>query len=160
MGIRAAAWAVVPAILTSAQAFAQPVPNASAVAGVTPAQIVMMVALVGTVFFAVFSVVALFRARNRAEADNAALRVEVGDLKAMIDRAEALVDEEDQRLVAWAAANEPPLVAGSLPAAAGAPADRDALRCLRDMAGAGIRQAGSRNWSPACASAASPSPKS
>ena len=127
MGIRTAAWAVVPAILTSAQAFAQPVPNASAVAGVTPAQIVMMVALVGTVFFAVFSVVALFRARDRAEADSAALRVEVGNLMAMIDRAEALVDEEGQRLVAWAAANEPPLVAGSLPADAGAPADRDAF---------------------------------
>ena len=87
-------------------------------------QIVLMSALTGAVIFAVLSTIQLIRARGRVEAENARLRMEVGDLKSFADRAEALVNEEDQRLVAWGAPGEPPLVAGALPPSAGAPSDR------------------------------------
>jgi signal transduction histidine kinase len=92
--------------------------------GLTPAQVVMMVALVGTVVFAVISVVTLALARDRAETENAGLKSQISDLRAVVDRSEALAEEEDQRLVAWSLREEPPLVAGNLPAVTGAPADR------------------------------------
>ena len=87
-------------------------------------QIVLMSALLGAVIFSVLSAIQLIRTRNRAEAENTRLRLLVGDLKFSADRAEALVNEEDQRLVAWGAPGERPLVAGALPPSAGAPADR------------------------------------
>ena len=86
--------------------------------------IVILVLLAGTVGFAVISAIALMRARNRSEAENAELRLEVADLKARADRAEAMVNGEDQRLVTWAANDDAPLVTGSLPRGTGAPADR------------------------------------
>ncbi len=121
MGIRAAASAALLASLSAHPAFAA---TSLPLGDFDPAQIVTLVAVVGTVFFAVFSVVALYRARFRAEAENATLTAEVGKLKASLDRAEALVNEEDQRLVAWTVPGEPPLVAGKLPAVSGAPTGR------------------------------------
>ncbi|MEJ0011452.1 MAG: PAS-domain containing protein [Bauldia sp.] len=88
-------------------------------------QVVLMSALVGAFVFVIISTVQLVRARGRSEAENTRLRLEVGDLKSFADRAEALVNEEDQRLVAWGAPGDPPLVAGSLPRSAGAPLDRN-----------------------------------
>ena len=120
-GIRAAASAALLAPLSARPAFAA---TGLPFADLDPAQIVTLVAVVGTVFFAVFSVVALYRARFRAEAENAVLSAEVSKLRASLDRAEALVNEEDQRLVAWTLPGEPPVVAGKLPAEAGAPAGR------------------------------------
>jgi signal transduction histidine kinase len=120
-GIRAAACAALLAPLSAHPALAA---TGNPLADLSPAQVVTLVAVVGTVFFAVFSVVALYRARFRAESENATLAAEVGKLKASLDRAEALVDEEDQRLVAWTVPGEAPLVAGSLPAVTGAPAGR------------------------------------
>jgi signal transduction histidine kinase len=87
-------------------------------------QIVLISALLGAIIFSVLSAIQLIRSRDRAEVENARLRLLVGDLKLSADRAEALVNEEDQRLVAWGAPTERPLVAGALPASAGAPADR------------------------------------
>ncbi len=92
-----------------------------------PGQVVLMSALLGAVIFSVISAIALIRARNRAEQENARLRLEVGELKAAADRAEALVDEEEERLVAWSGPADAPVVAGSLPAAAGVPADSQAF---------------------------------
>ena len=86
-------------------------------------QIVLLAALIGAVTFAVLATIQLIRARNRAEAENTQLRVRIGSLKSIADRAEALVNEEDQRLVAWGAPGERPLVAGGLPPSAGVPAD-------------------------------------
>ena len=120
-GIRAAAGAALLAPLSARPAFAATgLPSID----LSPAQIVTLVAVVGTVFFAVFTVVALYRARFRAESENATLVAEVGKLKASLDRAEALVNDEDQRLVAWTVPGEPPLVAGALPAVTGAPVGR------------------------------------
>lgn len=87
-------------------------------------QVVLMSTLLGAIIFAILSAFQLIRARNRVEVENAQLRLRVGELKAAVDRAEALVNEEDQRLVAWGAPGEPPLVAGALPASAGVPGDR------------------------------------
>ncbi len=87
-------------------------------------QIVLMSALIGAMVFSIFSTFQLIRARNRAETENGRLRLLVGDLKATADRSLALVNEEDQRLVSWGEKGVPPIVAGVLPAAAGAPAER------------------------------------
>src|SRR5262245_48975715 len=61
-------------------------------------QILFLALLIGTVGFAVVSAIALMRARNRAELDNAELRNRVADLTANADRAEAIVQGDDQRL--------------------------------------------------------------
>ena len=106
-----------------------PVPSALAQDGIfetlaselTPAQIVTMVALVGTAIFAILSVVALALARDRAETENATLRTEVAELKATVDRAEALLGGEEQCFVAWTNPDERPLVVGALAAAVHAP---------------------------------------
>jgi signal transduction histidine kinase len=99
---------------------------------ITPAQLVLMVAMLGAVSFALVSAIVLIRMRNRLEVDNRQLTLEVGALKALVERAEALVNEEDQRLVAWNAPDEEPLVAGALPAAAGTPADSRAFVTFAD----------------------------
>src|SRR5258706_14908399 len=67
-----------------------------------PAQVILLALLIGVLSFAVLSAIALMRARNRAEAENVELRGRVADLKAVSDRAEALINHEDLRLVAWA----------------------------------------------------------
>jgi signal transduction histidine kinase len=90
-------------------------------------QVLLMVALVGAFLFVIFSTIQLVRARGRSEAENVRLRLEVGELKSFADRAESLVNEEDQRLVAWGAPGDAPLVAGSLPRGSGAPQDRAAF---------------------------------
>jgi signal transduction histidine kinase len=87
-------------------------------------QILFLAVLVGTVGFAVLSAIALMRARNRAELENAELRLRISDLIAAADRAEAIMQGEDQRLVAWGAPGEPPLVAGRIAERSGAPLDR------------------------------------
>src|SRR5947209_3724791 len=69
-------------------------------------QILFVAVLIGSVGFAVMSAIALMRARNRVEIENAELRHRVADLTAAADRAEAMVQGEDQRLVAWGAAGE------------------------------------------------------
>ena len=98
--------------------------SALSFSGLDAGQTVLLSALAGVVGFAVFSAIALMQARNRAERENGELRARVADLKAAADRAEALINGEDQRLVAWGAPGEPPLVAGQLPERSNAPGDR------------------------------------
>ena len=87
-------------------------------------EIVLLAILIGAVTFAVLSAITLINARNRAENENSRLRLEVADLKAATERVEALAASEDQRLVAWGAPGEAPLVAGSISESAGTPKDR------------------------------------
>ena len=120
--------AFLPLGLFSTAAFADAGPAASYLTVTDdPAQIVLLAALIGVVTFAVLSAIALMRARNRAETENAALKIRVGDLKAAADRAEALISAEDHRLVAWGAPGEPPLVAGQLADTSGVPNEREAF---------------------------------
>ncbi len=86
--------------------------------------IVILSALVGTLSFAVLAAVALIRARGRAETLNARLLLESGNLRAVADRAESLINADVQRLVVWEARGSAPLVIGDLPRAAAAPAER------------------------------------
>jgi signal transduction histidine kinase len=118
-----------PLAFASLMAFADPAFAQSAVdraiaLTLNPGEVVFLSALIGVTTFAVWSVVTLMRARHRTERENADLRSQVADFKAAADRAEALINGDDQRLVVWSAPGEAPLVAGKLPAAAGAPADR------------------------------------
>jgi PAS domain-containing protein len=90
-------------------------------------QIVLLATLAGAITFAVLSSIALMRARNRAETENAELRSQIAGFKASAERAEALVEGAEQRLVAWGPPGEAPLVAGQLTASVGVPGDRAAF---------------------------------
>jgi len=127
MAIRRAGHAVLLAVVATPTAVVAQTPLTLFNDSLDTGQVVLMSALTGAVVFAVLSTIQLIRARNRAESENARLRLQVGDLKSSADRAEALVNEEDQRLVAWGAPGEPPLVAGALPAATGAPTEPSAF---------------------------------
>jgi signal transduction histidine kinase len=87
-------------------------------------EIVLTAALVGVLGVAVASAVGMMRARTRAEQTIARLRTENADLKAQADRSEALLDAEDQLLLAWARPDEAPVVMGSIGVAAKAPKSR------------------------------------
>ena len=82
----------------------------------------------------------------------------IADLTAAADRAEAMIQGEDQRLVAWGAPGEPPLVAGRSQRTLGRAARPRRLSRLRHLAAGRIRPAGSTAPSRGCANAASPSP--
>jgi len=92
-----------------------------------PDRIVSFSAIFGVLTFSLVAIAVLLRARDRADTDNAELRGRLADLRAIADRAEALVNADDQRLVAWSGPEEPPLVMGRLPRATGAPDDRAAF---------------------------------
>lgn len=101
-------------------AFAQ----GSIASNISVGQIVLLAALIGVISFAVLSVLTLNRARTRLEEENARLQQESGNLRAAADRAESLLDAEDQRLVIWEGPGVPPTVVGELPRRSEAPADR------------------------------------
>jgi signal transduction histidine kinase len=87
-------------------------------------EIIILAALAGTVSFAVMSAIALIRSRNRTEAENTRLLEEAANLRAAADRAESLLNADDQRLVVWEAPGASPIIVGDLPKTAGAPANR------------------------------------
>jgi signal transduction histidine kinase len=103
------------------------VPFALTNGDLTPAQVVLISALLGAICFAVFSAIVLIRMRNRLEIENRELGLQVGALKVAVERSEALVDEEDQRLVVWGGPHEEPIVSGTLAADTAAPVDRAAF---------------------------------
>jgi hypothetical protein len=95
--------------LSSAGVLALSASGAQAAAGTIDAGRTALVSvLLGVAAFAVLGVAAMQRARTRADGENASLRHQLADSKAKADRAEALVDADDQRLVAWSAPGEPP----------------------------------------------------
>jgi signal transduction histidine kinase len=121
--ILAAGTAAAPALLSPGSAFAAALPLGIK-PFIDPDRIVFLAALIGVVGFAVLSAVALIRARNRAEVENGQLRNDIADLKAGSDRAEALLDRDDQRIVLWAVPSGSPFLFGRLPDQVGAPAER------------------------------------
>ena len=90
-------------------------------------RLVSLVVVLGVVAFALVSVIAFNRARHRAEAENATLHARIADLKALADRATSLLGDDHERLVAWDAGGDGPLVAGALPPETGVPEDRGAF---------------------------------
>ena len=63
--------------------------------------VILVSALLGVTVFAVWSVIATLRGRQQVEAENAELRAQVADLRVAADRAGALIEGEDQRIVVW-----------------------------------------------------------
>ena len=92
--------------------------------GLASHQIVLTASMVGVVAVAAASAIGMMRQRARADETIARLRLENADLKAEADRAEALIDVEDQLTLCWDKAGEPPLLVGALGADAGAPKAR------------------------------------
>ncbi len=92
---------------------------------------ILMIALAAAMTFAVVSTIALLAARDRAVAENTALQQKILDLQTDIDRAEALVSEHGQRLVAWRDAG-PALTAGDIPPERGVPLDDHAFLDFAD----------------------------
>lgn len=93
-------------------------------AGVGAEEIIILAALIGTVSFAVMSAIALIRARNRTETENAQLHREVANLRVAADRAESIINADTQRVVVWESQGGTPLVIGDLKRLPGVPADR------------------------------------
>ncbi len=87
-------------------------------------QIVLTSSMIGVVCVAAASAVGMMRQRARAEQTILRLSADNADLKAQAERAEALLDGEDQLILAWSQPGEPPLLLGSLGTAAGAPKAR------------------------------------
>jgi signal transduction histidine kinase len=90
-------------------------------------QVVWLSAFIGAISFAVVSAAALIRAKARTEEDLARLRHEIADLKLAADRAEGVLDAEDQRVVIWSGAGEAPVVMGQLPEESETPRGRVAF---------------------------------
>lgn len=115
--------AIIPLRRAAADNLASPLANQL----LAPDRIIIFSAIFGVLTFSLIAIAVLLRARDRAEVENAELRLRLADLRAVSDRAEALVNADDQRLVAWSAPEEPPLVMGRLPAMTGVPEERAAF---------------------------------
>ena len=84
---------------------------------------VMMIVFVGAFAFAMWSATWLIRERRQLDDGNRALALDLADLKARHDRAQALLDVPDQRVVIWEDRGETPVCRGTLPDNTGAPSD-------------------------------------
>ncbi|HOV03978.1 MAG TPA: ATP-binding protein [Kaistiaceae bacterium] len=67
---------------------------------------------IGLVAFAVIAAVALIRVRNRANEVEARQRGEIADLRAAVDRTEAILDAEDRTVIVWSGSDAAPSVLG------------------------------------------------
>lgn len=86
---------------------------------------IMFPIFMGAFAFAMWSATWLIRARRQLEQDNQALALEHADLKSRHERAQALLDIPDQRIVIWRGDDEAPYSRGNLPSSTGAPDDDD-----------------------------------
>ena len=100
---------------------------AEAVASLDRHELVTLVLILGVILFGVTTAVMLVRARVRAAANEAALRDEVGALRAENDRLNAMLRSEPQVLVSWAAADNEPDIIGDTVVVANAAAKQRVL---------------------------------
>lgn len=84
---------------------------------------VMLIIFVGAFAFAMWSATWLIRERRQLENANTSMALELADLRARHERAQALLDVPDQRVVIWEGRNEAPVCRGILPEGTGAPVD-------------------------------------
>lgn len=77
-------------------------------------EIMLTAALTGVVIVAVASVVGMMRARSRAEEAVDRVRSDASDLKMRLDRAEVMLNAEDQVTLLWGRSDEPPMLMGAL----------------------------------------------
>ncbi len=83
--------------------------------------VVMLIIFVGAFAFAMWSATWLIRERRQLDDNNRSMALEFADLKARYDKAEALLDVPDQRVVIWEGPNASPVCRGTLPNNTGAP---------------------------------------
>ncbi len=105
----------------------------SALPGVAPGdisaiEVAAVSAIAGVMGFALFSAFLLMRSRNKAEKLEFFHRENNADLRTRIDRLEAMLETDDQRLIVWDGSPEEPIMLGNLPDHGGAP--RDAANML------------------------------
>ena len=86
---------------------------------------VMFAVFTGAFSFAMLAASWLIRERRRLEREHQVLQLENADLRSRHERAQALLDVPDQRVVIWSSAEEYPICRGTLPLTSGAP-DHDA----------------------------------
>ena len=84
---------------------------------------VMMIIFVGAFAFAMWSATWLIRERRQLDDHNRSIAMELADLKARHERAQALLDVPDQRVVIWEGRDTLPVCRGTLPDNTGAPED-------------------------------------
>ena len=90
----------------------------------TTSGVVLFALFTGAFSFAMMSATWLIRERRRLERDHKALALEHADLRSRHERAQALLDVPDQRVVIWSGWDEQPICRGTLPSNIGAPEDR------------------------------------
>ena len=110
--------------LTSASAWAQQ----SSLTDILPDQSIansgiMMIIFVGAFAFAMWSATWLIRERRMLDENNRRAELELADLKARHERAQALLDVPDQRVVIWENREDAPVCRGQLPENTAAPLD-------------------------------------
>jgi len=77
-------------------------------------EIMLTATLTGVVLVAVASVVGMMRARVKAEDTIDRMRAEAADLKMQVDRAEVMLNAEDQITLAWSRPDDAPVIMGAL----------------------------------------------
>ena len=91
--------------------------------GYTPTEFVLLIALTGSILFAIVCAVLLIMTRGRARQAIQASNDRADDLRFRIERAESLLDASDQRIVIFEPARSAPLVMGNLGDCDGVPID-------------------------------------
>ena len=84
---------------------------------------IMLIIFIGAFAFAMWSATWLIRERRQLEETNRQSALELADLRARHERAQALLDVPDQRVVIWEGRNEAPVCRGTLPDNTAAPND-------------------------------------
>ncbi len=84
---------------------------------------IMLIVFTGAFAFAMWSATWLIRERKKLDETNRLQAQDIADLKARHERAQALLNVPDQRIVVWTSRDEAPLCRGNLPAQTGAPED-------------------------------------
>jgi len=94
---------------------------ADTTAAINPDTMILFGALGGMCAFAVTAAVALVRHRRQAAHMNGALEKEKSDLKFQVDRLEAMLNTDEQRVIVWTGNGAMPQIWGILPEKSGVP---------------------------------------
>ena len=113
-----------PLAATAAHAAEKPAAGAFSINTVDVIQLAIFAGVMGA---ALLSAIFTIRERARTSDENVQLRARIADVNAALQRAEALLNLRDQRVVVWSAENKKPELIGGLPAECGAPEERAAF---------------------------------
>ena len=96
----------------------------AAIASLTAGDIATISVLLGALVFAVVTALALIRLRDRTETETDNLRETAAALSLELERAEALLSMNGDRILIWEGSGKPPLITGTLPSVPGIPDER------------------------------------